>query len=101
MVVCLESSVRDRSLQRVLAGQRLRELSLVSQVGSLGRVVVTPLVGVGVLSVAEDVLDRWVIKKLELKTNKVGRGVLRVVLNPTRAFAMLMGFKKPWHRDNR
>ncbi len=64
-------------------------------------IVVTPLVGVGVLSVAEDALDRWVIKKLELKTNKVGRGVLRVVLNPTRAFAMLMGFKKPWHRDNR
>ncbi len=64
-------------------------------------VVVTPLVGVGVLNVAEDALDRWVIKKLELKTNKVGRGVLRVLLNPTRSFAMLMALKKPWHRDDR
>ncbi len=64
-------------------------------------IVATPLVGVGVLSVGEDALDRWVIKKLELRTNKVGRGVLRIVLNPTRSFAMLMALKKPWHRDNR
>ena len=64
-------------------------------------IVITPVVGVGVLSVTEDALDRWVIKKLELKTNNVGRGALRVLLNPTRSFAKLMALKKPWHRDDR
>ena len=64
-------------------------------------IVVTPVVGVGVLSLGEDALDRWVIKKLELRTNKVGRGALRVLLNPTRSVAMLMALKKPWHRDDR
>ena len=63
--------------------------------------VITPTVGVGWL-VAEDALDRFVVRRIETKTdNLFVRITARTVLNPTRTAANLLRFKKPWHRDTR
>jgi hypothetical protein len=62
-------------------------------------IVITPTVGLGLL-VAEDVLDRYVIERIERRThNKYVRILSRMVLNPTRSAANLLRFKKPWRRD--
>lgn len=64
-------------------------------------IVVTPVVGTGWL-VGEDMIDRYVIQRLE---NKIGNRTMQIVirgfLNPTRSFANMMRGKKPWYRDNR
>jgi hypothetical protein len=64
-------------------------------------IVVTPVVGTGWL-VGEDMIDRYVIQRLE---NKIGNRTLQIVirglLNPTRSFANLLRGKWPWYRDNR
>jgi len=63
--------------------------------------VVTPLGGLGVM-VAEDAVDRFVIRKAErLSDNAVYRLLVRSVLNPNRSFANVLRKKYPWHRDNR
>lgn len=63
--------------------------------------VVTPLGGLGVM-VAEDALDRYVIRKLEQRVhNRVIRGLVRTVLNPARATANVAGARAPWHRQER
>jgi hypothetical protein len=41
--------------------------------------------------VAEDALDRYVIKRI----------VARTLLNPARSFANLMDWRAPWYRDSR
>jgi len=63
--------------------------------------VVSPLGGLGVM-VAEDALDRYVIRGAErLSGNPYYRLILRGVLNPNRSFANILRRKVPWHRDTR
>jgi hypothetical protein len=63
--------------------------------------VVTPTVGTAWL-VAEDAIDRFLLRHLESRiSNVVLRATVRGLLNPTRSMANLMRFKYPWHRDNR
>jgi hypothetical protein len=63
--------------------------------------VVTPVVGTGWL-VGEDMLDRYLVRRLE---DKIGvralRLLIRTFLNPTRSFANVLRGQKPWYRDNR
>lgn len=64
-------------------------------------IAITPSVGTAWL-VGEDLLDRYVIRYLESKTNNfVLRVVFRGILNPTRSFSNLLRLKKPWYRDDR
>jgi hypothetical protein len=63
--------------------------------------VITPTVGLG-LSVAEDALDKYLIKRMEGRIhNRWARLVLRTGLNPTRSFGNVMDYKAPWHRETR
>ncbi|HXA49197.1 MAG TPA: hypothetical protein VNV86_02770 [Candidatus Acidoferrum sp.] len=63
--------------------------------------VVTPTVGMGWM-VAEDVLDRYLIKRIEARTNNTAARIMaRTFLNPARSFASLMDWRAPWHRDSR
>lgn len=62
-------------------------------------IVITPTVGLGLL-VAEDVLDKYLVEKIERRTDsKYARILSRMAFNPTRTAANLLRFKKPWHRD--
>jgi len=61
--------------------------------------VMTPIGGLGIM-VVEDLLDRFVIQKMEARTNsKLVRALLRVTLNPTRATANVTGMRPAWYRD--
>jgi hypothetical protein len=63
--------------------------------------VVTPLGGLGVM-VAEDAMDRFVIRRAEkLSSNPYYRLIVRSMLNPNRSFANVLRGKVPWHRDAR
>lgn len=63
--------------------------------------VATPLVGLG-WQVAEDFLDRHVIRRFEDRfENFYARMMVRGWLNPSRTFANLMRLKEPWYRDTR
>jgi hypothetical protein len=63
--------------------------------------VVTPTLGT-VWTIGEDLLDKYVIRRIERKTdNRAARLFARSLLNPTRSFANLMRIKKPWYRDDR
>jgi hypothetical protein len=71
--------------------------------GTAGAVdlVITPTAGVG-LSVLEDIVDRYIIRKMEGDTSsRVRKVLLRAMLNPNRAFANVLRWKVPWHRDTR
>lgn len=62
-------------------------------------IVMTPTAGTAML-VAEDALDRYLIERIERRTNnRYARIFSRMALNPTRTAANLLRFKKPWHRD--
>jgi hypothetical protein len=62
-------------------------------------IVVTPTVGTAWL-VAEDALDRFVVRRIERRTdNRFVRIVVRMLFNPTRSSANLLRFEKPWRRD--
>jgi len=62
-------------------------------------IVMTPTAGLGLL-VAEDALDRYVVERIERRTdNRYARIFSRMAFNPTRTAANLLRFKKPWHRD--
>ncbi|HUS18741.1 MAG TPA: hypothetical protein VMZ25_03750 [Terriglobales bacterium] len=62
-------------------------------------IVVTPTMGTAWL-VTEDVLDRYVVQRIE---RKLGRGkwsnLFRSVLNPSRVAANALRMKAPWYRD--
>ncbi len=63
--------------------------------------VITPTVGVG-WTIAEDSLDRYVIRSIESRTNNpYVRLLVRGGLNPARSFANVMNRELPWHRDDR
>ena len=63
--------------------------------------VVTPTVGT-VFLVGEDLIDKYVIRKIEKwTTNRAIRAVARGALNPSRGFANMLRFKYPWYRETR
>ena len=63
--------------------------------------VVTPTIGLG-WQVAEDAVDRFLIRKLEDRfENNWVRMMARSWLNPSRSMANLMRGEVPWHRDAR
>jgi hypothetical protein len=64
--------------------------------------VVTPVVGTGVV-VAEDAIDKYFLKNwLERKTaNKVTIKLLRSIFTPTTSVGNLLRGRTPWNRDNR
>ena len=60
--------------------------------------IVTPLAGFG-LMVAEDALDRFVLRKLEARTtNRWKLSVYRIVFNPSRSFAGVLAGRFPWQQ---
>ena len=62
-------------------------------------IVVTPVGGTAWL-VAEDALDRLVVRRIERRIdNRFVRVVVRMIFNPTRSSANLLRFEKPWPRD--
>ena len=61
-------------------------------------IVITPTFGTGWL-IIEDMLDRYVIKKIERKNNFALKMISRIFLNPVRTSANLVRFKQPWYRD--
>ncbi len=88
------------------------ELGLISE-ASIGQIqrrypqqgfvdhVITPALGLG-WTVAEDWLDKALIKKIETATTQRWvRLLVRGGLNPSRSFANMMAGKVPWHRDTR
>jgi hypothetical protein len=63
--------------------------------------VITPVGAFGWM-VAEDALDRYLVKWVEGRVqNRVVRGLLRVLLNPSRALSNSSTGRLPWHRDGR
>jgi len=89
-------------------GSTLFEIGPVSEasIGNVGYVkesglvdfFVTPIVGVGFM-IGQDLLDNYVIKKLERKIhNQIFAATLRVVLNPSRTLENALAFKRPWYR---
>ncbi len=61
--------------------------------------VITPTVGMGWM-IAEDALDRYVIRGIEARTNsRIVKILARGFLNPSRSFANVLGGELPWHRD--
>jgi hypothetical protein len=61
----------------------------------------TPVMGIGWM-VGEDMLDRYLIKRIEYHVhNPVVRAVARGMLNPSRSYANLVRFKVPWTREDR
>ena len=63
--------------------------------------VVTPVGAFGWI-VAEDALDRFLVKWVEHRTrNRFLRASLRLALNPGRALSNSTAGRAPWHRDDR
>jgi hypothetical protein len=61
----------------------------------------TPTLGT-VAMIAEDAADRYLIMGLENRTtNRLLISLTRSFLNPGRAFANVMAFQVPWHRETR
>jgi hypothetical protein len=60
--------------------------------------VVTPVIGLGWM-IAEDVLDRYLVRFIERKTqNRYVRAVVRGGANPSRSLANVFGGQWPWAR---
>jgi len=63
--------------------------------------IVTPLGAFGII-VTEDVLDRYVIRKLETSTDKRPLQIFfRIMMNPSRSLSNLALGRPPWARDDR
>jgi hypothetical protein len=63
--------------------------------------VITPNGGMAWV-VAEDALDKYVVRRIEDRTHNLGlRIASRIALNPVQSFANLMNLEYPWHRENR
>jgi hypothetical protein len=62
-------------------------------------IVMTPLGGTAML-VAEDAIDRFVMERIERRTDNFYAIIFsRMLLSPTRTLANLFRFKTPWYRD--
>jgi hypothetical protein len=60
--------------------------------------VLTPVGAFGFI-VAEDALDKYLVQLVERHTrNRVLRGTVRVLLNPSRALANVVEGRTPWFR---
>ena len=63
--------------------------------------VATPAGGFGIM-IAEDLLDKFVIQKVEDHTDsRVVRAVVRMFLNPSRTTANVSAMRSPWYRVGR
>jgi hypothetical protein len=63
--------------------------------------IVTPTGGLGMI-VLEDVLDKYLLKKLEQRTVGIRkRRFYRIAFNPQRSLANFLRGKAPWYRDSR
>ena len=63
--------------------------------------VVTPVGAFGLI-VAEDALDRFVVKWIEAHAkNRVARASLRLLFTPARTLSNAVGGKLPWYRQDR
>ncbi|MGI9100812.1 MAG: hypothetical protein ACR2IF_00075 [Terriglobales bacterium] len=62
--------------------------------------IITPAGGF-VFGVGEDILDRYVITRLESVSTNPAFLVAAGILNPTRSVANMLRFKAPWYRDSR
>ncbi len=63
--------------------------------------VITPTMG-GAWMIAEDALDRFVIKRIEAHTRSPYVKILaRSILNPSRTYANCMELQMPWNRETR
>jgi hypothetical protein len=61
----------------------------------------TPVGAFGLI-VAEDALDRFLVKWIEARTtNRVARASLRLIFNPARTFLNAASNKLPWYRKDR
>ena len=68
-----------------------------------GRVdhVVTPVGAFGLI-VAEDALDRYLVRWIEGRVgNRAARASLRVLFNPGRTMSNTVSGRTPWHRPER
>ena len=67
----------------------------------LNDIIVTPLLGMAWM-VGEDAMDRYVLRWIEARShNFLIVALARSTMTPTRAYANVTRFKKPWLRDNR
>ncbi|HVH26222.1 MAG TPA: hypothetical protein VM818_05665 [Vicinamibacterales bacterium] len=63
--------------------------------------VITPAGGLAIM-MFEDMLDRYVVRKLEDRTDSpVLRAMMRMFLTPSRATANVSGMRAPWYRAGR
>jgi hypothetical protein len=63
--------------------------------------VVTPVGALGLI-VAEDALDRFLVKWIEARAkNRVARASVRLLFNPARTLSNAVGGKLPWYRRDR
>jgi len=63
--------------------------------------VITPNGGL-VWLVVEDIMDKYVVRRIEDRTRNVGvRIAARLALNPLESFANFMTWQYPWNRENR
>lgn len=62
-------------------------------------IVMTPVGGTAMI-IGEDILDRFVMEKIEQRTNNFYLIIFsRMLLSPGRTFANILRFKPPWYRD--
>ncbi len=62
-------------------------------------IVITPIGGT-VMLISEDALDRFVMERIERRTDNFYVVIFsRMLLSPTRTIANLFRFKTPWYRD--
>lgn len=88
------------------------EIGLVSEatIGNVGKkrgtsgyvdFVITPTLGTAGV-VIEDAADSFLVRRIERHTsNQHIIRFARMIFNPTRTFANVLRFQKPWHRDSR
>ena len=62
--------------------------------------VVNPVGGTAWV-VTEDLLDRYVVERMEGKTNRYFMYLARSFLTPSRTWANMLRFKRPWYREKR
>lgn len=70
--------------------------------GTAGAVdlVMTPIGGFGWM-VAEDAVDKHLIRRLEEGRSDAAKRFVRIFFSPNRSVANVLRLKKPWHRDTR
>ena len=73
-------------------------VGLIKGTSGLVDFVVTPVGGFGMM-VLEDVLNRFVLKRLEARTTSQWKvGLYRILFNPSRSFAGVFAGRMPWDR---